>query len=125
MPHLIGIVDDDQAFSASLGDLMRSAGYTIDIYATADDLLACGSPAHFDCILTDVNMPGRDGIGLLQAIRAVRQGLPVIVMTADPSPVWRDEAFKHGAQAFLEKPFDTSVLLSLVEDCLRHAPARG
>ncbi len=103
---------------------MRSAGYVGLAFATAEEFLA--QPIErFDCILTDIHMPGLSGLELLQALKTHHAGAAVIIMTADPDKGWREQAFAGGAEGFLEKPFDAAVLLKLIARSLGLAGSRS
>jgi two-component system response regulator FixJ len=112
----IHVVDDDEAMRESLGALLEDAGYETRIYASAEDLLACGAPAP-GCVVSDIRMPGMDGLALLEKVRG--SGLPLILITGHGDVPIAVAAMKAGAVDFLEKPFEAEALLSAIEASLR------
>jgi two-component system response regulator FixJ len=113
------VVDDDSAMRDSLEFLLSAAGFQITSFVDAEAFLAAQPGLSFGCVLTDVRMPGMDGIELLRRITTASDGLqPVIVMTGHGDVKLAVEAMKLGAFDFLEKPFEDDHLISLVESAL-------
>jgi len=98
---------------------MDSAGYTALVFASGTDLLASGSLAKADCLITDVRMPGISGIELQRRVRLERPDLPVIFISAFPDNDIRQRALAGGAKLFLSKPFDAAVLLRTIDGLTR------
>ncbi len=94
---------------------MESAGYTPLVFASGEEFLQSGTLAEAACLITDVRMPGIDGLELQRRIRLVRPQFPVIFLTAYYDEHTRRQALHEGAVAFMSKPFDTSALLSVIE----------
>lgn len=116
--RLVHVVDDDPAMRDSLGFLLATEGFEVRLYATATELLEhLGRPAE-GCILTDVRMPGPDGMALLRNLRAAGHALPVVMMTGHGDVPLAVEAMKLGADDFLEKPFDDESLLHTLRSAL-------
>jgi two-component system, LuxR family, response regulator FixJ len=80
-------------------------------------------PGRFDCLITDVSMPGRSGLDLLQHLRRIGSSMPVIIVTADTSPTTRSRAIRGGAHAYLTKPVGSETLLRHLQSALRHVGA--
>lgn len=115
---VVAIVDDDPAVRAALTRLVRSFGHQGTGFESAESLLqALDAAERFDCVVTDIQMPGLSGIHLLRALRERRPGLPVILITAYPSSSHRERAAALGAAAYLTKPFDAAEF----EHCLAGA----
>lgn len=114
---LIAIVDDDDAIRTGLSSLLRSAGYAVDLFASAEDFLASLPQGTPRCLVTDIQMPGLSGLDLQARLKADGRSIPVLVMTAFPEAAVRERALAAGAIGFLSKPFDANALL----DCLRRA----
>jgi FixJ family two-component response regulator len=114
MAALVAIVDDDEAILIGLSSLVRSAGYRVRLYRSAEAFLAdAGEPAP-DCVLTDVQMPGMNGLELQAELMRGRPALPVIFMTAFPEAAIREKALRGGAREFLHKPFEAETILQVL-----------
>lgn len=112
MPNrLVHVVDDDPAMRDSLGFLLDTAGFAVVLYENGASLLERPAALASGCILTDIRMPGIDGLELLRRLRAAGHTLPVIMMTGHGDVPLAVEAMKLGACDFIEKPFDDAVLL--------------
>jgi two-component system, LuxR family, response regulator FixJ len=76
-------------------------------------------PGRFDCLITDVSMPGHSGLDLLERLRTLGSSMPVIIITADTSPAPRSRAMAAGACAYLTKPIETEALLRHLQSALK------
>lgn len=114
----ISIVDDDPSIRETTTDLMQSAGFKADAFASAENFLA--SPRLLDtaCLILDVRMEGMDGIELQRQLRAKGSHIPVIFITAHSDEQVRGRALREGATAFLLKPFSSQELLLAVRSSL-------
>ena len=99
------VVDDDQAVRELLSKALDSAGYLTDLAADADSALARLSEKGFDLLITDLKMPGHDGLWLIRKARATFPTLPVIVITGYSSEEAAIEAINLGVAGYLTKPF--------------------
>ena len=115
------VVDDDEAMRHSLEFLLGSADFDVTLFDSAQAFLAALSALEFGCVVSDVRMPGIDGIEMLRRLKAQHCRFPVIIMTGHGDVPLAVEAMKLGAVDFLEKPFDDSVLISMVQSGLRRA----
>lgn len=111
---VVFVVDDDEDVRDSLRALLESAGWQVEDFASAADLLGYGRLDAGRCLVTDVRMPGMDGLALQAALAERQLGLPVIVVTGHADVPLAVQAMKAGAVDFLEKPFDDEQLLSSV-----------
>jgi len=129
MDGKVFVIDDDPAMRDSLDFLLASAGFAVQIFESAQDFLKQQPQLGFGCVVTDVRMPGMDGISLLRRIKSSPDSaaLPVIVMTGDGDIPLAVEAMKLGALDFLEKPFEDERLISMIETALaqQDAPPKG
>lgn len=116
---VIAAVDDDFRVRESIESLFESAGYQPMLFASADEFLRSGRLADAACVITDVRMPGIDGIELQRRIRETRPVLPVIFISAHVSAETRRLALDGGAIEFLYKPFDAAELLGMVQAALK------
>ena len=114
----VHVVDDDVAVRKSLAFLLASEGLPVRLHETASSFLDDASNVESGCIVTDVRMPGIDGIELIRRLRARGIALPVIVMTGHADVPMAVEAMKEGAVDFLEKPFGDEAFLGAVRAAL-------
>lgn len=111
----ISIVDDDESVRSSIMSYFRSAGLNVETFDSAESFLASPSRTDTDCLVTDLHMPGTDGLALQRELNRTGREFPVIVMTGFPSDETRRQATELGAAAFLAKPVDPDKLLEQVE----------
>jgi FixJ family two-component response regulator len=114
-------VDDDFRVRESIESLVESAGYPVLLFASAEEFLKSGALAEAICLVTDVRMPGMDGIELQRRVRLERPELPVIFISAHHEDEPRKRALDGGAIAFLYKPFDAAELLGAIQAGLRNS----
>ena len=121
--HMVVVVavDDDFRVRESLESLVESAGYVSQLFPTAEEFLSSGTLAVAACVITDVRMPGMDGIELQRHIRIERPTLPVIFISAHDNAETRQLALNEGAVSFLHKPFDAADLLRKIQSVLTTA----
>lgn len=115
----ISIVDDDENVRSSIGSYFRAAGLHIHTFDSAESFLACIDDLRTDCLVTDLHMPGIDGLALQRRLRQAGYWFPVIFLTAFATAGARRQAQQFGAAVFLEKPVDPDDLLVRVEEALR------
>jgi FixJ family two-component response regulator len=114
--HIVVAVDDDFRVRESLESLIESAGYAPVVFSSAEEFLLSGTLTTATCVITDVRMPGMDGIELQRRIRLERPTLPVVFITAhNSSNEIRQKALDDGAVDFLYKPFNAAKLLELIQ----------
>ena len=119
LPPLIVVVDDDASIRPATDSLLRSRGYAVETYASAEDVLQSGAILTASCVITDVRMPVMGGIQLQAELRAQGCGVPFIFITACPEAPTQERAMRDGATCFLTKPFDAPQLLDCIERALR------
>ncbi|MFT4274767.1 MAG: response regulator FixJ [Rhodopseudomonas sp.] len=117
---IVHVIDDDLAMRESIEFLLSSAGYEVKLYESAQTFLDLPD-VEFGCILSDVRMPGIDGLDLLKRQKAAGSKLPVLIMTGHGDVPLAVEAMKLGASDFIEKPFDDDRLIGLIELALKQA----
>ncbi|SIR17884.1 Response regulator receiver domain-containing protein [Pseudomonas sp. B10] len=113
--HVIAVVDDDEAMRTSLSSLLRASGYQVFCYAAPADYLASDGPAQTDCLISDIQMPGMDGLQMLDALRARGWRMPVIFVSAHTGDLTCDKSRATDVVACLRKPFAADELLAWVE----------
>src|SRR5215212_1898257 len=116
---IVHVVDDDVAVRQSLSFLLASDGFPVRLYESATAFLDTVKEAAAGCIVTDVRMPGIDGVEFLRRLHARGFALPVIVMTGHADVPLAVEAMKAWAIDFLEKPFDDDHLLGVIRTALQ------
>jgi two-component system, LuxR family, response regulator FixJ len=119
------VIDDDEAMRDSLDFLLGSAGFKVALFDSARSFLDAVSNIDFGCVVTDVRMPGIDGIELLKRLKASRSALPVVVMTGHGDIPLAVEAMKLGAVDFLEKPFEDDRLIEMIDTALKQAASHA
>lgn len=105
------IVDDDQRMAKTLVDILQVKGFEAEAVHSGAEALDKIEEGVFDCVLTDIKMPGLDGVELYREIKAKQPDLPVVLMTAYSSEKQIQEALHEGAIAALSKPLDINSLL--------------
>src|SRR5436190_13134325 len=116
---VVAAVDDDQSVLRSLAYLLESADYSARLFTSANALLGSGCVAEIDCLISDIDMPGTDGLELLRLVSAERSGLPVILITGYPETLKRLPASSERYQRLFVKPFPGPELLEAVSDAIR------
>lgn len=114
----VHVIDDDEAVLHGLSLLLRSVGLSVSTHASGLDFLSSLAEQGEDaigCVLTDIRMPGLDGLTLLRRLRSRGFRRPVIVMTGHGDVATAVLAMKAGATDFIEKPFDEDTLLAAIE----------
>ncbi|AKF05027.1 sigma-54-dependent transcriptional regulator [Sandaracinus amylolyticus] len=112
------VVDDDRAVGLVLASLLKQAGYESHHVASGEDALAALASRAIDVVISDVRMPGMDGMELLGEVKQRTPDVPVLLLTAHGSVPLAVEAMKAGAAEFLLKPFDRDEVLFTVEKAL-------
>ncbi|HKV27902.1 MAG TPA: sigma-54 dependent transcriptional regulator [Candidatus Acidoferrales bacterium] len=115
------IIDDDANTLASLSCAFRLSGHEATVCDSAARALELARDGHFDLILSDVVMPGKDGIALLEEMKNLGIASPVVMMSGQASIEMAVRATRLGATDFLEKPISTEKLLLTVENTLKLA----
>jgi len=112
------LIDDDADVRNALSRLLRSAGWSVTSYASAEAFLESGALDDFDCLVLDIRMPGVDGPELHAILRAHGSLLPVIYLSGYCDIRMSVEAMKLGATNVLEKPADADLLLQAIGDAV-------
>jgi two-component system, LuxR family, response regulator FixJ len=115
------VIDDDEAMRDSLEFLLAAADFRVSLFESAQNFLDALSTLDFGCVVSDVRMPGIDGIELLKRLKAGGSLFPVVIMTGHGDVPLAVEAMKLGAMDFLEKPFEDDRLIGMIEAALRRA----
>ena len=116
---IIAVIDDDESFRTALAELLCSFGYDVHHFASAEEFVAAGPVGLYDCILTDIHMPGMSGIDLKRLLAARNYRVPVMMITARTDPGLEARALACGAVCLLRKPFETEALIGSLESALK------
>ena len=115
---MIAVVDDDRRILESLEILLESADHAVRLFASGSALLESGYLAEIDCLISDIGMPGMNGLELIRAVHAVRPGLPIILITGHPDVLNGTLPVGEGHYRLFTKPFDGPELLAAVSDAV-------
>jgi two-component system, LuxR family, response regulator FixJ len=115
------VIDDDDAMRDSLDFLLGAADFHVTLFESAQHFLDALPDVSFGCIVSDVRMPGIDGIEMLKRLKSSRSTFPVVIMTGHGDVPLAVEAMKLGAVDFLEKPFEDDRLIGMIDVALKHA----
>ncbi|MGH8378829.1 MAG: nitrogen regulation protein NR(I) [Gammaproteobacteria bacterium] len=118
----IWVVDDDPSLRWVMREALEQASYTPRDFSSAHDVLPALKQATPDALITDIHLPGEDGLKLLQELRASHPGIPVVVITAHSDLESAVAAYQGGAFEYLPKPFDVDELIAVVARALQTAP---
>jgi FixJ family two-component response regulator len=119
--RVVSIVDDDASLRRSLGNLLRSVGFRVEAFPSAEAFLASVHRQHTGCMVLDVRMPGMSGPDLLRHLASTGARIPVIMLTGHAHEDTRQRALQAGATAFFKKPFDSAALVEAVRTALEAA----
>jgi DNA-binding NtrC family response regulator len=114
------LAEDEKSIAVTLRDAMRDAGHNVQVVGDGRTALDLLRGEDFDCLVSDIRMPGLDGLALLKAAREIRTDLPIILMTAYGSIDLAVQAMKLGAHDFLAKPFLNEEVLVRLERLEKH-----
>ena len=114
----IAVIDDDESFRVALVESLSSLGYRSDGYASGESYIRTAGDKSFDCIVTDIHMPGISGLDLVKRLAAVGSITPVVLITARSDTNLEAKAAAAGAACLLRKPFEINDLIKCIEGAL-------
>lgn len=117
-PDLTVVIDDDRSVRNSVKTLLRSAGFRVETFESAETFLESGAAGETGCLILDVRMPGMGGLELQVRLHDTNTHVPIIFITAHDDGVLRQQAMEAGAVEMLHKPFAPKMLLSTVQTVL-------
>ncbi len=115
---IVHLIDDDEDVRRALAFLLGTAGLAVKVYESAIPFLEKFDGSQTGCIVSDVLMPGMDGLQLLKRLQQLGAKLPVVIMTGHADVALAVEAMKAGAVDFIEKPFPDEALLNAIQAAL-------
>jgi FixJ family two-component response regulator len=116
---LISIVDDDAIARDGIRELVESLGYNAVTFKSAEHFLESGLVADTTCLISDVQMPGLNGLELQEALQSRGYSIPVILITAYANEKNRTRAFDNGAIGFLSKPFNEQAVIKCLTAAIK------
>ena len=111
---MIAVVEDEEMVRSALERLLKTAGYTVAAFASAEAFLNSRRLRAVRCLIADIRMPGMSGLDLQSRLNEEADPIPIIFFTAHGDEETRIRAIRAGAVAFLAKPFERTVLLEHV-----------
>lgn len=117
-PPAIAVVDDDAPMREALAEFLQVLAMSCHTFDRAEAFLAAYAPGKFDCLITDLRMPGMGGLDLQAELKARGSTMPVIVVTSSLDPASQRRALEQGAFAYLIKPVSHEVLLHQLRGAL-------
>ena len=115
----IAVVEDDESFRVALVESLSSFGYGADGYASAEHYLRAIGDRTFNCVVTDIHMPGMSGLDLMRYLAARGVTTPVVLITARSDSNLEAKAAAAGAACLLRKPFEINHLIKCIEGAVK------
>jgi FixJ family two-component response regulator len=116
---MISIIDDDDSVRESLRRLMRSVGFAVNVFASAEEFLDSDRLRNTDCLILDVRLPGMSGLELQRHLKTSHSEIPIIFITSYEDDDVRARALNAGAVDYFLKPFNDENLLDAIEAVLK------
>ena len=116
---MISIIDDDDSVRGSLQRLMRSVGFAVNVFASAEEFLDSDRLRYTDCLILDVRLPGMNGLDLQRHLASSHSEIPIIFITSFEDDELRARALNAGALDYFLKPFNDEDLLAAIEAALK------
>ena len=116
---MISIIDDDESVREALQGLMRSVGFAVNVFASAEEFLDSDRLHDTDCLILDVRLPGMNGLELQRQLAISHSEIPIIFITSYEDDEVRARALNAGAVDYFLKPFDDEDLLDAIEEALK------
>lgn len=118
---LIAVVDDDAGMCDAIAELLEVLDFETARFSSGQEFLAKLAHRRFDCLVSDIRMPGMDGYELGRRVAAIAPGLPVIFVSSSEDELERVRASRSGASAFLRKPLDADEFKFQIDLALQRA----
>jgi len=115
----IAVIDDDEPLRTALVEALGSLGYSARGFDSAEQFVAADATFSWDCVITDIHMPGMSGLDLKRLLVARGSKVPVIMITARSEPGLEAVAASIGAICLLRKPFDSELLIRCLDKALK------
>jgi FixJ family two-component response regulator len=118
-PRRVSIVDDDAPVREALRNLMRSAQFSVETFASAEEFLNSARLTDTECLILDLYLPGMSGFELQERLSAERRNIPIIFITAHADERSRQRALEGGAVEMLGKPVRREALFQAVQSAMQ------
>lgn len=115
----VHLIDDDEGVREALTILLTEAGFRVQTHKSGSDFMAALPVTGPGCIISDIRMPGIDGLELQQQLKEAKSALPLIFISGHGDIQMAVQAMREGARDFIEKPFDDNVLVAAVHAALK------
>jgi FixJ family two-component response regulator len=115
----IAVIDDDASFRVAVVESLSSLGYRSDGYASGEDYMRIVGDKSFNCIVSDIHMPGISGLDLMKRLFAGGSRTPVVLITARSDVNLEAKARAAGASCLLRKPFEINDLIKCIEGAVK------
>jgi FixJ family two-component response regulator len=116
--QIVAIIEDDESYRIAVQRLLKSAGFLVQSFDSAEAFLNSGQPRETGCLITDIRMPGMSGLELQTKLNSDHCPTPTIFITAHGDEKMRMQVMRAGAVKFLTKPFEAETLLDSVRTAL-------
>lgn len=108
---MVAIIEDDDSYRVAMQRLLKSADFSVQTFAPAEDFLNSGQQGETGCLIADIQMPGMSGLNLQSKLNSDHRPIPTIFITPHGDEKLRLRAMRSGALNFTVNPFDCAVLL--------------
>jgi FixJ family two-component response regulator len=115
---VIAVIDDDDSFRGALLELLNSLEYDAHGFTSSEAFTGFHRSDKFDCVITDIHMPGMSGLDLARLLRSRGSKIPVIMITARAEPGLEARATASGAICLLRKPFEADAMIACLDTAL-------
>jgi FixJ family two-component response regulator len=116
--QIVAIIEDDESYRIAVQRLLKSAGFLVQSFDSAEAFLYSGQPRETGCLITDIRMTGMSGLELQAKLNSDHCPIPTIFITAHGDEKMRMQVMRAGAVKFLTKPFEAETLLDSVRTAL-------
>ena len=116
----IMLIDNEEGLCRMMEAVLRDNGYAVKGYTRSYEAVDAFKPGEWDLVITDIKMPGMDGLEVLQKVKAKEPSIPVVMITAYATVEMSIQALRRGAYDMLTKPFEPEELLYRVKNALQH-----
>lgn len=111
---MVAVIEDDDSYRVAVQRLLKSEGFSVRSFASAEEFLNSGDQQETGCLISDIRMPGMSGLDLQAKLNAEHCPIPTIFITAHGDENLRLQAMRAGAVTFMVKPFDCTILVESV-----------